>query len=447
MNEPTEKARGLNLRSTHWFQSYGEPVKKRKNWKLRVFLSVFVAAIVACLLWAAPFVPNPLLFFHQPQSDLNTVSKPENWATFAGNPQHTRHHLQGSTIKGSVRWHMTFAESTNSAPSIVDGILYVGEHRTVHALQATTGKAVWKYVTTGPVQSSPAIAGRYIYLGLLDGRLIVLDRQDGELEWEYRTGNYITGSPVVVNGVVYLGSGDGFLYALDAETGDVIWREDTGDVIHSSPVVMDGIVHVATNARAVYGYSAKTGARRMLYQLYRNVEDSPVAANGLVYFTSRDGRLYTIDHRAISIPGSFQWKALRLQLWIMGLPVGRPSPQRGTMWNAKPKNLWRGFTSSPAVTPDRLFLGDRLGFFSAKDAKSGSPIWEFKADSAIETAPLVVGESVYFGTKDGTLYALNQESSQLLWKLQLSDSVHVSPVYGSGLIFVRTKDRMLYAIE
>lgn len=447
MSDSRQKTSGFDFRSTKWFSSRGQPIKRRKNWKFRIFFLLIFLAIATYVFWAAPFIPDPTLYFHQPLSNLSSISQQEDWAAYAGDSQHTRYKPQNVEIKGKIKWQMTFKEATYSAPAIVDGIMYVGEYLTVHALNAKTGKVIWQYQTTGPVQSSPAIAEDYIYLGLLDGRLIVLNRQEGKLVWEYQTGNYITGSPVINNGVVYIGSGDGFLYALDAKSGEVIWQKQTDGVIHSSPVVQDEIVHIATNSRAIYSYSAKTGAQRMRYQLYRNVEDSPVIANNLVYFTTRYGSLYTIDRTGIGIPGSFQLKTIRMQLWIMGLPIGRPSPQRGTMWNVPPKYRWRGFSSSPAVDPERLYIGDKVGIFYAKNAKNGNAVWEYKTASSIITAPLILGESVYVGTKNGDLYAINKSSGQLRWKLPLGASINVSPVYGDGLIFVRTQNRKLFAIE
>ena len=447
MSESRRKYTGFDVKSTKWFQTRSDQIRKRKNWKLRIFLLIIFFLIAGYTYWAAPFIPNPLLFFHHPESDLTTKSKPEDWAAFAADSQHTRYKPQKVKVKGKVKWEITFDEATQSAPSIIDGVLFVGEYLTMHALEAATGNAIWKYQTTGPVQSSPAIAGPNIYFGLLDGRVIVLNKKTGELVWEYQTSNYITGSPVIVDGVVFIGSGDGYLYALDAANGELIWQKQTFGVIHSSPVVMNGIVHIATNARAIFSYSAKTGAQRMRYQLYRNLEDSPVVSNNLVYFTTRYGNLYTIDHTGIGIPGSFRMKTIRLQLWIMGLPIGRPAPQRGTMWNVAPKVKWRGFSSSPAVTLDRLFIGDSAGYFYAKDSKKGSPIWEYKADSPIMTSPLALGDGVFFGTKKGILYALDQTSGQLLWKLPLGATINVSPVYGSGMVYVRTQDRKLYAIE
>jgi len=412
-----------------------------------MLLLLVLILVASYLIWARAHIPNPVLYFHQPKSKLGTISKPEDWPTYAGNSQHTRHNPQNIRLKGEIKWEMTLQESTYSEPAVVDGILYVGEYKIVHALEASTGELIGSYQTTGPVQSSPAVAGGYIYMGLLDGRFVVLDRHTGELEWEYQTGNFITGSPIIFNGVAYVGSGDKFLYAFDAETGEVIWQKETNGRIYSTPVLKDGIVHVATDVHANFSFSAKTGALRLWYKSFRNLTDSPVVANGLVYFVTEKGELYAIDHEATDIPGTYQLDALRWQLWIMGFPVSRPSAQSGFKWNVTPNNKWRGFRSSPAATSEKLYIGDTIGFFYALKAKNGSRIWEFRADSAILTAPLVLGDRVYFGTVKGSLYALKQSDGQLIWRLSLSDAINTSPVYGSGLIFVRTIDRKLYAIK
>ena len=81
---------------------------------------------------------------------------------------------------------------------------------------------------TGPVNSSPAIAGNLVFVGLRDGRLLALDKETGTLHWEFQTGDLVYGSPAVHKGVVYIGSGDHELYALDALTGEVRWSRKTG---------------------------------------------------------------------------------------------------------------------------------------------------------------------------------------------------------------------------
>ena len=441
-----------DFRKTKWFRSHGQSVKRKRNWKLWFFLLLFLALICVYVYQSVPYIPDLTLYFYQPGSNLSSSSNQEDWAVFAGDAQNSRFKPQNIEIRGNIKWQMTFAEPTLSAPAVVDGMLYVGGYKMVYAMESGTGKIRWQYPTTGPVDSSPAVAGDYLYLGLLDGRLIVLNRHSGALEWEYQTGNFITGSPVIENGVVYIGSGDGILYAIDAGNGHVIWQKVTKGTIFLSPVLKDGIVHVVsfdgTNLVVfVESYSTRTGALRQRYLVYYDIEGAPVVSGEQLYFTTSYGNLYAIDRTATDIPGLFKLKKLWRQLWIMGVPIGKPAPQRGTLWKKNPKYPRYGFTASPAVSPERLFVGDKTGLLWAKSHINGSTHWIFNAESPILTAPLVLGEVVYIGTKSGELFAINSRNGKQLWKLALDSAINVSPVYGDGLIFIRTQNGRLYAIN
>jgi outer membrane protein assembly factor BamB len=95
-----------------------------------------------------------------------------------------------------------------------------------------------------------------------------------------------------------------------------------------------------------------------------------------------------------------------------------------------------------------LFVGDRVGFFYARNAVDGSPLWEFWAgrSNAVSAAPVVIGETVYFPTAQGNLYALDRMEGKLLWNLQLGENITVGPVYAAGLMFLRTEDGKLHAV-
>ncbi|MCP4753894.1 MAG: PQQ-binding-like beta-propeller repeat protein [Proteobacteria bacterium] len=437
----------FDYKATRWYQSGPEGARKKANWKRRILLVLLAVPCVTYVVVNVSYIPDPRLFFHQPTSTIESVDKPGDWTTYAGNLKHTRHIPEQAPLEGKVRWSKNFSEATDSTPAVADGILYVGEYFKIHALNASTGDSVWVSEVTGPVHSSPAVAGQMLFFGLLDKRIIALNRFTGQLEWEFETDNYVNGSPTVVDGVLYIGSGDGAVYALDARIGRLIWKKQSLGIVQYSPTVQDGLVYVATNTRGLYSLSAKTGATVLHYRLFRSIEDSTVVANDLVYFISRDGNLYTLDHKTREIPGAYPAKMFWMQLWLMGLPVPTPTPQAGTRWSFSPVYRGKGLTASPAVTPTRLFVGDELGFLYAVDIGDGSKQWRFKAEGSVSTAPLALGDTVYFGSKDGCLYALNQDDGRLLWKLSLGSPVTVSPIYASSLVFARTKDGKLHAIE
>ncbi len=136
------------------------------------------------------------------------------------------------------------AEAT---PLIANGVLYVTEPwSVVQALDAKTGKPIWRYDPNVPrdksfdaccdvVNRGVALWGDSVFVGTLDGRLIALDTENGHVLWtaetfDPATPRTITGAPRVVKGKVLIGHGGaeygvrGYLSAYDAETGKLAWR-------------------------------------------------------------------------------------------------------------------------------------------------------------------------------------------------------------------------------
>ena len=55
-------------------------------------------------------------------------------------------------------------------------------------LMLSTGAKVWNYTTGGLVESSPAVAGGYVYVGSTDNNVYCLDAVTGAKIWNYTTG-------------------------------------------------------------------------------------------------------------------------------------------------------------------------------------------------------------------------------------------------------------------
>jgi len=144
-----------------------------------------------------------------------------------------------------------------TSPAVQDGKVYFGtsDTATVYAMDAKTGTSIFSLnFNHWPLFSSPAIAGKMLYIGSHQGKLIAIDLASQKPAWTFETDasrqngpavtkpdgtpNYeavfgdsfyesmvigvhkmmsvgaILSSPVVVNNVIYVGSTDGFLYAL-----------------------------------------------------------------------------------------------------------------------------------------------------------------------------------------------------------------------------------------
>ncbi len=139
-----------------------------------------------------------------------------------------------------------------TTPLVVDGVLYAtGALSFVFALDAATGEEIWRWdpgipdadnggprACCGDVNRGVALYDDLVYAGLLDGRLVALDRHDGSVRWTTQTtppgSDYtITGAPRVAGDAVIIGNGGaeygvrGYVTAYDADTGEQLWRTHT----------------------------------------------------------------------------------------------------------------------------------------------------------------------------------------------------------------------------
>ncbi|MEF8814804.1 MAG: PQQ-binding-like beta-propeller repeat protein [Halovenus sp.] len=157
---------------------------------------------------------------------------------------------------GEERWTVETGGFVRSAPTVVDGTVYVGSNDTgIYAIDAATGDADWVFGTDGAVPSSPAVADGTVYVGSRDGLVYALDATEGTEQWTFDTGQAITSSPAVTAEAVYIASANGQVYGLGLG-GEELWSVGTGRRVRSSPAVVDGTVYIGSNDRNVYALEA-----------------------------------------------------------------------------------------------------------------------------------------------------------------------------------------------
>jgi outer membrane protein assembly factor BamB len=100
----------------------------------------------------------------------------------------------------------------SSAALVGANVILGGRDKSVHCLNAQTGKQIWEFVTKSRVDSSPAVVGDRVYVGSNDGRFYVLDVGTGTKQWEFTAGAPLSASPAVAEGRIVIGSQDGKLY-------------------------------------------------------------------------------------------------------------------------------------------------------------------------------------------------------------------------------------------
>jgi alcohol dehydrogenase (cytochrome c) len=163
--------------------------------------------------------------------------------------------LQGIDAKNVSRLRAAWSapvpgdSASESTPLVVDGVMYAtsgGNTRTVTAMDARTGRQIWRYTRqqkvrnpgeTDVVNRGVAILGHRLFVGTNDAALVCLDARTGLPIWEIQVadtmeGFNITSPPLVVKDKIIVGHAGGeyairgFLDAYDV-TGKRLWRFHT----------------------------------------------------------------------------------------------------------------------------------------------------------------------------------------------------------------------------
>lgn len=217
-----------------------------------------IDAITGDLKWSTPSMPSIALFSPSP-----TVFK--DFVYFG-----SRIHLyvfEKDTGKLGLKQdcmgeHLPLIKINDcSKPTVVNGVIYFGNHSSLSAYFAENCKGKWSFDTKGFVYSSPSVANNMVFFVSGDGFLYAVDANDGKLVWKSYIGlnksNFAFSSPAVADGVVYVGSKNHLVFAVNAENGELVWRYKTGGPVLSSPAASDGVVYIGSNDGYIYALEMK----------------------------------------------------------------------------------------------------------------------------------------------------------------------------------------------
>jgi alcohol dehydrogenase (cytochrome c) len=185
----------------------------------------------------------------------NAPGEPQNWLTYSGRYAGWRYSaLDQINVNNAAHLAMQWAFQVGdlgqfeTTPLVVDGVIYgSGQNNRAFAIDARTGRALWRYqrnlpdklqICCGMDNRGLAILGDRLFMATLDGHVVALEAKTGNLLWDvtaadYRKAYSFTLAPLVVKNEVIVGvSGGeygvrGFVDAYDAATGKRLWRFDT----------------------------------------------------------------------------------------------------------------------------------------------------------------------------------------------------------------------------
>jgi alcohol dehydrogenase (cytochrome c) len=167
-----------------------------------------------------------------------------NWLTYSGDYQGWRYSPLKQITRENVarlvpKWTYSLGSHLETTPIVFDGVMYVTTSNEVDALDARTGRRIWRFHDDQSSQESPnrgvAVLGDRVFFVTSDAHLVALHRNTGAVLWskEYASaekGYYATLAPLALKDRVIVGvsGGDdgirGFVAAFSASTGEELWR-------------------------------------------------------------------------------------------------------------------------------------------------------------------------------------------------------------------------------
>lgn len=331
-------------------------------------------------------------------------------------------------------WKYTRPELIEFAPIVVKDRLYgIYNDGVFVALDAKTGKVVWKRKYGELNASSPAYAkGRLYAVTLEPGQAIALNARNGKRIWRKELPGRAESSPLVHKGVVYFGTETGDFYALNARNGKEIWRTGLDGEVKAAPAFHDGNLYVGDYAGKMHSIRARDGAVRWTTSdlgagLGRSGRfySTPAVAFGRVYAGNVDGRVYSFERDS----GEIAWTFSAGDFVYSGIAA---ADRRGT---------------KPAV-----YFGSHDSNVYSLDAKSGDVIWEARAGGQVSGPGTVIGDVAYASTFSGdATVGLDLKTGKRVFKVEqgqygpaVSDGQRLFLTAGDGVIAydpVRGKER------
>jgi outer membrane protein assembly factor BamB len=371
---------------------------------------------------------------------------------------------------GRVLWRRNYDQKSigPNGVSYVDGVVYGAATKFAFALDAKTGRELWRNTT-----------------------LVPATRQKGG--GEFASGFGIDIQPQVSDGKVYLSTaallGGGIAYALDAHTGKTLWSFDTvpdpvankviaGGAWNPSAIAPNGEVYfglgnmyqpyaiaVARPGRRLYvdstvALDGSTGRLRWYYQAVPDdfhdwdMQLSPVwtqvDGRDVVLDAGKMGYVYEFDAKT----GKLLWKtkvgvhnghdddnllALRHKLKLRFPLTVEPGIVGGVETNMAvadgvayvPVADLASTYAKPTTGLGAAAFGDGKGELLALDVKTGKILWDTKLSQMADGDATVVNDLVFTTTFDGHLLALDRKSGKILWDEKLPAFTN-APVAISG---------------
>lgn len=258
--------------------------------------------------------------------------------------------------------------------------------------------------------ATPAIFDGLAYLCGLDGAIHAVDAYSGKGVWRLSTDAKIMSSPAVLEDILYVGNGNGVLSAIEVKTGTIVWRRCLDAAMEHPVAVGDRRVFAVTQAGTLWSLDAQTGA--ILWQVAEGVNVAPVFAEVVLLaggsaLDPQNGKPLWRVNTVQAVP-SVRGDRVIYPHAVVDLFTGQPLVTRDTgdlgmtgEGLAERRNSRSLCAVSPICSGDLVVGVDGEQNLFGWDAKRGNAAWEVKLPAASCQPPAVAPGQVVVALDHG----------------------------------------------
>ena len=330
------------------------------------------------------------------------------------------------------------------SPVIVSGgkVIYSGKDHFVNALDALTGKIVWRFETHGKVAAGATARGGLVFIGQYGGdhKFYALDEKTGKPIWT-KSNMSVWASPECQDGQLFVGDTDGKLYCMNPENGDVMWQRKFGGGIYPAPALDEKRVYTGSWDGHYYCLDRNNGEIIWAFSMPgvpyhvggKPDSPTPVLVNNMIIAPILGGRMIALNKENGEI--IWQWRA--------------PKP-------------WR-ICNVTAATDGEIVLASIFGNayespfgleLFGLDLKTGKALWQIPDCGGLTSPVITAGGNVFVGSmgspyiKGYKIPNSENQNPKLLWQLRTGGVMYESlPAVSGNMGFFLSNDGYIYAIK
>ena len=269
----------------------------------------------------------------------------------------------------------------------------------VVALDANSGKEIWRRTSQVPFRAAPTVNGGRVFVANQENQLLVLATDDGRLLWDHRgigeTPGMISATSAAVAGeLVVVPYTSGEVFALRVVNGRVAWSDSL----------------------------TSTGQRTAMAGL-EDISGRPVIDRDLVFVVGHGGRMVAIDQRTGGRVWTRDISGVQTP-WVAGDFVYVVSTNGELICLTRKEGRIRWLTRLPA--------------YEDEDDKTGPISW---------AGPVLVSDRLLVVSSKGDMLSVSPYKGDILGKIDIPNGVYIAPVVANGIVYVLTDDAGLIALK